>query len=169
MKQRGFSVIELIIVITVMGILLVVGVVNLSSGEISSRDSERKIDVESIAINLETYYKIGISGSSTSGQYPSVQASIGLIGNETTYLSNLDNDSLMAPNMTASSLLAATNNTQTTSGITPQPTINQYIYQPIASDGSLCDNSTTKECRKFNIFYRAETDNSVYMITSKNQ
>jgi type II secretory pathway pseudopilin PulG len=169
MKHSGFTVVELIVIITVMGILLVIGVVNLSGAEASSRDAERKADIETIATHLETYYGSGTDGSTSVGQYPSVQPSTGLIGNETTFLRDIDTDSLKTPGAANSSLIAATNNTQTVSGIAPQPTISQYIYQPIATDGSLCDNSSTKECRKFNLFYTLETDNNVYMITSRNQ
>lgn len=169
MKLRGFSVVELIIVITIMGILLVLGVVNLVDSETNSRDSERKIDIEAIATHLEDYYRIGVNGSLDYGRYPSVQPSVGLIGNETKILIDLDEKALKAPDQTSSSLIAATNSIQTTAGVTPSPTINQYVYQPIASDGSLCDNSSTKECRKFNLYYRLESDDMVYMKTSKNQ
>lgn len=169
MNRHGFTIIELIIIITVMSILLVLGVVNLNGAQANSRDSERKTDVETIALQLEAYYDSGNDTSTSVGQYPSVDPTNGLIGRETTYLRDLDVASLMAPGASSSSLIAATNNIQTVSGVLPQPTISQYEYQPIATDGSLCDNSTTKECRKFNLYYRLEVDNTVNMITSRNQ
>ena len=169
MKSSGFSIVELIIVITIMGILLVLGVVNLTDSEINARDSERKIDIETIATHLEDYYRVGTSGSLNYGQYPSVEASVGLIGNESTILLDISEKSLMAPNEIISSLVAASNNVQTAIGVLPNPTNNQYVYQPIASDGSLCNSSTAKECRKFNLYYRTESDELVHLITSKNQ
>lgn len=169
MYRRGFTIIELIIVITVMGILLVLGVVNLNGSQSSARDAERKADIETIAAHLETYYIAGSDTDITVGHYPfaSNTAPTGLIGNETTYLRDIDPKSLQAPNMDTSSLVAASNN------LAQSPTINQYIYQPIASDGSLCD-TLTKECRKFNLYYKLETattncPTTICVVTSKNQ
>ena len=85
-------------------------------------------------------------------------------------LRDLDLASITAPDMKdyTQTFIAATNNTQTTGGVTPQPSINQYVYQPLQSDGSLCA-FESQECRKFNIYYHLETGDTIYMVTSKNQ
>jgi prepilin-type N-terminal cleavage/methylation domain-containing protein len=85
------------------------------------------------------------------------------------YLSDIDTKSFQAPGQTDvyATFITATNATQTTTGVLPQPTINQYVYQPIDASGNLCTNSA--DCRKYNIYYRLEKDNTVYMVTSKNQ
>ena len=168
MKQRGFTIVELIITITIMAILLALGVVNLTGTQVSARDSERKTDIENISLHLETYYNSGTDGSTVIGRYPSVDATTGLIGHETTLLRDIDKNSFIAPDKTTTSLIAATNNTQTTSGVTPQPTIDQYVYQPIQGDGTLCT-LASQECRKYNLYYRLEADNTVNLLTSKNQ
>lgn len=100
------------------------------------------------------------------GRYPSTA----IVGQETKVLGDLDADSIVAPNTNSSddALVAATNNDQTVSGVTPQPTINQYVYQPLQADSSLCSVSVQR-CTKFNIYYRSEADNTVYKITSKHQ
>lgn len=171
MYRRGFTVVELIIVITIMGILLVLGVVNLRGSQISARDAERKADVEAIALHLESFYTNGRDGSTTLGRYPST----GLVTSPAatsiqTNLRDIDLKSVMAPGITdpANTLIIATNTTQTTAGILPQPTIDQYIYQPLKQDGTLCT-SGAQMCQKYNLYYRLETDNTVYMVTSKNQ
>lgn len=95
-------------------------------------------------------------------------------------LRDVDPDSLIAPGLAdvrdddatiaahvASTFIAATNNTPTTADVLPQPTFSQYVYQPLHSDGSLCND--TAECRKFNLYYRSEVDNSVNMVSSVNQ
>lgn len=148
-----------------MGILIILGVLNLKDSQINGRDSERKSDTEAIALQLENYYLSGAPNSSTTGNYPALDE---LIGSETNILTELSPDSLKAPNKTSSSFLAATNNTQTTAGVTPTPTIDTYIYQPIASDGSLCAVST-QDCRKFNLYYKNEIDGTINIIRSKNQ
>jgi prepilin-type N-terminal cleavage/methylation domain-containing protein len=159
MNRRGFTIIELAVVITIMGILLVLSAVNLSGSRLSARDSERQVDIETIALNLETYYQAGTDSSVTTGRYPSTTE---LIGSEGTLLRDIDMSSLIAPGGIASSLSAAVDAT------TPQPNINQYIYQPIQSNGTLCTLSS-QECRKFNLFYKLESTNSVVLVTSRNQ
>lgn len=164
MNRRGFTIVELIVVISVMGILLVLGVVNLRGSQANARDAERKTDIETIAIHLDTFYNSGTEGSTSVGRYPSTV----IVGIETTILRDIDPESLATPGATSSSLVAATNSTQTTADVSPQPNINQYVYQPIQSDGTLCT-LESQECRKFNLYYKLETDNAVYILTSKNQ
>jgi prepilin-type N-terminal cleavage/methylation domain-containing protein len=173
MYRRGFTIVELIITITIMGILLVLGVVNLRGTQANARDDERKTDIEAIAVQLESYYTSGNDASTTFGRYPST----GIIGNERVTLRDIDPKSLATPgapvdanNIPISSLVAATGvaQIQTTAGVTPQPTINTYVYQPVQADGTLCTTGA-QECRKFNLYYMLETDSTVYMVTSKNQ
>jgi prepilin-type N-terminal cleavage/methylation domain-containing protein len=183
MKRRGFTIIELIIVIAIMGILLVLAVVNLRSTQINARDEQRKANVDAIAQNLEVYYRSGSAASTIVGRYPST----GITGQETTILPEIDPKSLISPSSTTdpntlvapstgvSSLVAATNATQTTAGVTPQPSSSNdvYIYQPLKTTDAgatwtLCTGGTD-ECRKFNIYYWHEIDNTVLMVQSKNQ
>ena len=84
-------------------------------------------------------------------------------------LRDIDTDSITAPGITdpSQTFISATNNVQTTTGVNPQPTIDQYVYQPLQSDGTLCT-LESQECRRFNLYYRLEADNTVYMVTGKN-
>lgn len=171
MRTRGFTVVELIITITIMGILLLLAVVNLSASQLSARDAERVADIEIIASHLEGFYRVGYDNSpSDVGRYPS--AAFTTSGGEAFILQvlrDINPDALRAPGVTSPtlSLISATNNSQTTTGVLPQPTINQYVYQPINADGSLDSTGTT--ARKYNLYYRLEKDNAVYMVTSKNR
>jgi len=100
------------------------------------------------------------------GTYPSVSlASSPLL---TLYLPDADIKAFIAPGQSDpyATFIAATNNVQTAEGVLPQPTKDQYVYQPIDNDGILC---ATRDCRKYNIYYRLESDNVVRMISSKNQ
>lgn len=179
MTRRGFTIVELIITITIMGILLTLAVVNVNVTQAKARDDQRKGDIESIASNLEAFYATGTDTSTDLGRYPST----GLLGSYTTLRANLrdiDIKSLQAPgtpdpaaNTIPASFIISDNtgnapSIQTTSGVSPQPTIDQYVYQPIKTDGSICTPSDI-DCRKFNLFYRLESDNVVYRVTSKNQ
>lgn len=179
MKRGGFSIIEIVITITILGILLSLGVVAMSSTQLSARDSERKADVEAIAMSFEGYYKNGMRGGTTpygdeyfmsGGSYP---------GTEYMYVESLkaitpesDEKIFRAPGATTGiSIVGATNAIQSTAGVLPQPTTSTYVYQAIDKSGNaLCpDPFLSGFCRKFNIFYRLEKDNSVQMITSRNQ
>ncbi len=173
MKCRGFTIVELSIVITIMAILLVMGVVNLRDAQANGYDAERKSDIESIASHLETFYSSGTDQSTETGRYPSTVL-VASSSNMTSMLRDIDLKLVTAPDPSSTpttTFIAATCTDeciQTTAGVTPQPTINQYVYQPIQSDGTLCI-AETQECRKFNLYYRLQVDNTVYMVTSKNQ
>ncbi|MGB4420245.1 MAG: type II secretion system protein, partial [Candidatus Saccharimonadales bacterium] len=143
--RRGFTVVELVITITIMAILLTLGVVNMRGSQANSRDAERKADIETIAKHLETYYTSGTDGQTPTYEYPSTE----LVSNGTSYMTQVLRDinvaSLTAPGIDdpVATFIPATNNVQSIAGILPQPTINQYIYQPIRKDGTLCDPSNS--------------------------
>jgi prepilin-type N-terminal cleavage/methylation domain-containing protein len=176
MVKRGFTIVELIIVITIMGILLVLGVVNLNSSQANARDAERKSDVETIATALESFYNSGYTSKDNSqktGQYPSTAD---LLPDPTNIIKDTDTKALQAPSTTDTlSLIAATSNNTTESSIATD--INKYVYQPLQSDGSLCDDSgnrttPTQECRKFNIYYKTETiinGTTAFKVSSRHQ
>lgn len=177
MHKQGFTIVEIVITITIMGILLTLAVVNVASSQVGARDSERKSDIDTISLALESYYDSNDSSHNgpydmAGGSYP---ATIN-ISNDTyfaTALPGIDPRAVRAPGVDTSqpkSLIVATNNTQTTAGVTPSPTTSTYVYQPIKKDGTLCAQIVTKgDCREFNLYYRLEADNTVYMVTSRHQ
>ena len=168
MNRRAFTIVELLIVIALMGILLTLSVVNLRSTQVSARDTERKTDIDNIAMQLEIYYRSGTDGSSVLGRYPST----GLVGstNIQANLRDADLKSFTPPGAASADtgFVAATNNIQTPAGVTPQPTTTTYVYQPLQQDETLCSLGS-QMCTKFNLYYKLETDGQVYMKTSKNQ
>lgn len=165
-RRDGFTIVELIIVIVIMAILLVLAVVNLGSSQVGARDDERTTDIANIARALEQFYTSGTDGSTSTGFYPLT----GFIASPTTDLRDIDPKSLRSPgNDDAGSnlILATTNSDETVAGAPQQPTIDQYIYQPLDSSGNVC--TTESACRSFNLYYRLEADNTVHKVTSKNQ
>lgn len=177
-RHSGFTLIEMMIAVTIMVILLTLAVVVVSSSRSDARDKERQGDVANIARFLEGYYQNGPKGSS----YPST-IDINSSNIESTF-ADFELDNLKAPRQDSYSLIPATNNNETNNGVRPLPTVDQYVYQPLADSSydmgvtrycagyssvcGVCDNSIMK-CRKFNIFYRTESDNQVHKVTSKIQ
>jgi prepilin-type N-terminal cleavage/methylation domain-containing protein len=165
MKQRaGFTVIELLITITIMVILLTIAVVNLRGNEASARDVKRTSDVATIAQQLESYYKYGTDSATPTGAYPSTQA-VTTESQLKTLLRDLDPAAIRAPNVAASSPMSFT--VATALG-QPAPTTSTYVYQPIDASGALCQ-LTTDECRSFVIYYQLETNATIQSVASKNQ
>ena len=182
-RRGGFTVVELIITITIMAILLALSVIGLRSTQINGRDEERKTDTANIARSLEGMYPSVTNGlllptnelPSGSG-YPSTELlkTYGIDNIDSYSTGAFSKEDLQAPGITGSniSLIMATNDVQTPTGVMPAPTIDTYIYQPIGTSSmypnKLCTPLLTV-CRKFNLYYRLEGDGTVQMITSKNQ
>jgi len=162
----GFTLIEVLITITVMVVLLVLGVVGLSGTEARARDEERITDITILAQQLDNFYTTGTDSSTTIGRYPGA-LDIDTEAELTALLRNIDPKILRAPNTQTSSpmnlIMATTNST------TQAPTSSQYIYQPLTSSGALCTTMGTGECRKFNLYYKLENNTVTQVLASKYQ
>jgi general secretion pathway protein G len=55
MKQKGFSLIELLVVITILGILAAIGLTSYRTANMKARDSRRQADIQQIRSALEMY------------------------------------------------------------------------------------------------------------------
>jgi prepilin-type N-terminal cleavage/methylation domain-containing protein len=164
MRQRaGFTIVELLITLTIMVILITLATVNLANSMASARDVERKTDVENIMVYQENQYV-----RNGGWYFPVSAAGAGALS----WYENFDKNNLRAPGIVdpAISLVGATNATQTTTGVAPAPTEDTYVYQPLTSAGLRCTNAgPPNECRKYNIFYVRESDGVIVKLSSKNQ
>lgn len=162
--RGGFTIVELIITLTIMAILMTLAAVNLSDSLAQGRDEERKTDVANIILFQETAYNRSTTKSYFYTGSATTQAMI-----EAYYL-NIDRNNLRAPGVVSPnySLVAASNNVQTPAGVLPQPTTTTYVYQPLQSDGTLCTLGT-QSCRRFNIYYLEESTGTTIMMTSRSQ
>lgn len=165
MKRRngGFTIIELLIVLVVMVILLTLAVVNLRSSEAKARDHERTTDMEGMATLLETYYTVRSSEATGSGQgeYP---PTIAFASEATlrTYLPDVNAQLLRAPNVDSGatmSIVPATNATVNAYNVTPRPTLQSYVYQPLQANGSLCT-TVAQTCSTYSLYYAKEIGSS---------
>jgi prepilin-type N-terminal cleavage/methylation domain-containing protein len=170
MKERGFTLVEVLVTVAIMIILLTLAVVNISSTQVSQRDSERASEIAAIANNMETFYKSGVNTSTVLGRYPSTALLASGMTSIKAFFPYIDSETVTAPDggSVVSSFVPATNNNETPTGVTPNPYYNQYVYQPIQSNGTLCINES-QECRRFNLYYQREVDDVVVKVSSKHQ
>lgn len=66
-KKQGFTMIELLVVATIVAVLTAIGVVSFARANIRARDGKRKADLEQLRSALELY-------RSDMGQYPAVSS-----------------------------------------------------------------------------------------------
>lgn len=71
-RQRGFTLMELLVVIVILGILVTLGGASFIGSQKKGRDGRRKADLRNIAVALEQYY-------SDKGQYPGDNGNSGKI------------------------------------------------------------------------------------------
>lgn len=165
-RRYGFTLVELLVTITIMVILLTLAVVNLRSSQMSARDDQRTADVTAIAQQLENFYKAG-SDVEAAGQYPPTD-DMATEANIKSALRDINAEVLRAPGVADSSSISLIISTDT-DPTAPVATTSTYVYQPLQSDGSLCI-SSGDECRKFILYYTLESEPGVIKkIVSKNQ
>ncbi len=112
-KQAGFTIIELLIVIAIIGILATLVLTNFQGAQAKGRDTTRKSDINSIYQKLEEYYN-------ENGSYPNENLTDTVLpGIDTGALEDADNNGIV--------------NTFSTATVDPgEPTLpgntNEYVY-----------------------------------------
>ena len=183
-RSKGFTLIEILVTITIMVILMTLAVASVRSTQVRARDEDRKNDAENIVRQLDSLYTKGFSFP-----YPDSSTTVTLRGSYPT-TDQMDNDDtvkaifaelppkvLISPNWESISIGPADDNTSVQSpSATDEDSANApaYIYQPFATDGALCTDAylvanPTQECRKFNLYYKTETNGTVVVLKSKNR
>lgn len=124
-KEKGFTIVELLIVIVVIGILAAIVIVTFTGVQKKARDSERTTDVNNVYSQLEVFF-------ADKTYYPTLaQLATSQAGRDTIGLGSIKNDILTPPGATAVAVVAsgtATNNYQ-------------YVVTP-----SGCDNTGSNLC-----------------------
>lgn len=98
-KQRGFTIVELLIVIVVIGILAALVITTFSGIQQKGRDTERQTDIKALHGQLEAY-------SAQNGRYPTL-ANLNDAAFRSANLKGLDAEALQDPKGTAQTLVAA--------------------------------------------------------------
>lgn len=103
-KQQGFTIVELLIVIVVIGILAALVVTTFSGIQQKARDKERQTDIGALHSQLEAYY-------AQNGSYPAL-ADVNDSTWRTTNLKGLDAEALKDPKGSSQALAGTPSNTQ---------------------------------------------------------
>jgi prepilin-type N-terminal cleavage/methylation domain-containing protein len=154
-KQQGFTVIELIVVLVVIGILASLIVFSYNGVRSRDRDALRQSDIDTLQSQLEVFY-------AENSRYPT--------------LSQLNNSEWLAENMPDLNLETIKDPSWTdTTGCTNQngepklaesPTVNCYAYNPTSAAGEACDNNKAP-CAHYTLTASLETEEE-YIKTSLN-
>lgn len=130
-NNKGFTIVELLIVIVVIGILALLVITTYSGIQQKARNSKRQTDIASVQTQLEAFF-------SQNGYYPSLtdMNSAAWLG---TNMKSLDKNALIDPsNPTQSSTLLAA------------PAAKSYSYQVTDSAAASCE-ATDTNCAKYTL------------------
>ncbi len=139
-QNKGFTIVELLIVIVVIGILAGLVITTYNGIQQKARNTERTTDLKTFQSQLEAYY-------ANTGKYPSNTDLGGTSATNLTFvtgnLKGMDKETMRDPKGTAADYSLATSGTGTN---------NKYTY--IAAPGS-CDNTAT-DCTSYKLIAMPE-------------
>ena len=145
-KQSGFTIVELLIVIVVIGILAAIVITTFTGVQKKGRDADRKSDINAIYSQVEVYF-------AQEGKYPTLDNMNNV--SPTTFradeMKGLSDDALTDPKGTGPTLVAA-------------PAANSYAYTVTPAG---CDNSAT-DCTGFTITATLEAGGTFAKTGSNN-
>lgn len=138
-SNKGFTIVELLIVIVVIGILALLVITTYSGIQAKARNAKRAADVLSIQTQLEAYFTQNSHYPSLTDMNTGTSATSNASSTwVTTNMKSLDQNALVDPsNVYSSKNLAST------------PAAKVYAYQPVQTDGTTSCESDDTTCAKY--------------------
>lgn len=146
LKQRGFTIVELLIVIVVIGILAALVVTTFTGIQQKARNTERQTDIKAIHGQIEAYY-------AQNGSYPAM-AQVNDATWRSTNMKGLDADALRDPKGTSDALVADATDTA-------------YGYHPLTADDEECT-TAANDCVKYTLETNYEGSDETFQKTNLN-
>lgn len=129
-RDQGFTIVELLIVIVVIGILALLVITTYSGIQQKARNSKRQTDLQSVQTQLEAFY-------SQNGHYPSL-GNMNSASWRQTNMRSLDPGALTDPSNPTNSTLASA------------PAARTYSYAVTDSSGASCEADNTT-CARYTL------------------
>ena len=126
-RSQGFTIVELLIVIVVIGILALLVITTYSGIQAKARNAKRQTDIQSLQTQLEAFF-------SQNGYYPSL-GDFNSTSWRATNMKSLDAGALVDPSSTC--------NPSTTSCLVAAPAAKSYSYAVTDSNGASCETTDT--------------------------
>ena len=160
-RNKGFTIVELLIVIVVIGILALLVITTYSGIQAKARNSKRSSDIKSIQTNVEAFF-------TSAGYYPSrADMNTASWRSAPDHLKSFDQNALKDP--------SSTDCDPATSTATSHPCLIQavqaksYSYDVTDKDGNSCEGDDTT-CTKYTLTATFEgTVNGKTTVTANNQ
>lgn len=158
--KHGFTLVELIVVITILGILMIIAVFNHLNVQRHARDEQRAADAIIVSESLEKYF-------AENGEYPSVAQITDTNGNTVKQLLGLPGiDSLVAP------LATGTTNSWKSGGSNTADTVT-FTYSGNQDASTACNSPTQlsadDRCTDFKVQYYNEQEGEIVTLYSRNK
>lgn len=130
-RDQGFTIVELLIVIVVIGILALLVITTYSGIQAKARNSKRSADVSTVQTQLEAFF-------SQNGYYPS--------------RTNMNDDSWLSTNMKSldKGALIDPKNSSQSNDLVAAPAANVYAYAVLNSSDASCEADATT-CAKYTL------------------
>ncbi|MCA9349167.1 type II secretion system protein [Candidatus Saccharibacteria bacterium] len=142
--RQGFTIIELLIVIAIIGILAGLVLNNFQGAQAKARDSQRKTDINAMHAQLENYYN-------SNGNYPTTF--------DATVLAGIDGEALNDPDGNAISMSGVTATAKPATGYTAtKPSGAQYTYAAYGCSGT----GATDTCSSYVLYSWLEDGGSTF-------
>ena len=137
-RNEGFTIVELLIVIVVIGILALLVITTYSGIQAKARNSKRSSDVKSLQTHIEAYY-------SQAGYYPS-RGNLNDPTWRSANMKSIDPNTIKDPSSTCDPTPASGSSTC----LVAAPVAKSYSYAVTQADGSSCESDNT-QCAKYTL------------------
>ena len=127
LNGRGFTLVELLIVIVVIGILALIVITTYSGIQAKARNAKRQTDIQSLQTQVEAFF-------SQNSYYPSL-TDMNNASWRATNMKSLDANALVDPSSTC--------NPSTASCLVSAPVTGSYSYAVTNSSGTSCESADT--------------------------